>query len=320
MSCSTAATKGCSSCFQSCTAPRMPPPHRARVVDAEGRADARLPVLTLRDDRPRVDAHGSRPYRLPHVDVGRPGDEHVRVAHRVGQARLLAAGDQVVEQHARAGGRVPGRTRAPRRPGGRRRRGARPRCPRCAGRRPTPARPARRRARPRPRSGWPARPGPRAPTTARLPDAVRTPSATRSPRAWTSSTGAVRGTRWVAVPSTANVPGQVAVALLQPGVAAQHDLVAVERHQLAGEPGRPVQHPDPGGRLPVRVLRGGAGRARRPAPTGSRPARCPGSCPARSPGSVAPPGVRDLAPPGVRDPARPGVRDPAQASAVASTR
>ena len=89
--------------------------------------------------------------------------------------------------------------------------------------------------------------------------------------------------------------GQVAVALLQPGVAAQDDLVAVERHQLAREPGRPVQHPDPGGRLPVRVLRGGAGR----------PVDRPRQDPAR---------------PGVRDPALPGVRDPAQASAVASTR
>src|SRR5207302_1679065 len=60
-------------------------PHRARVVDAECVAHARLPVLTLGDDRPRVDAHGPRAHRLPHVDVGRAGHQHVRMPDRGGQ-------------------------------------------------------------------------------------------------------------------------------------------------------------------------------------------------------------------------------------------
>ncbi len=51
---------------------------------------------------------------------------------------------------------------------------------------------------------------------------------------------------------------QVAVATLEPRVAAQDDLVAVERDQCAGEPGRAVQHPQSGCRLAVGILGGGA--------------------------------------------------------------
>ena len=133
-----------------------------------------------------------------------------------------------------------------------------------------------------------------APTTARLPDAVRRPSATRGP----SSAGARTGTRWVGVPSTANVPGQVGVATLEPRVATQDDLVAVERDQRAGEPGRAVQHPHSGCRLAVGILGGGAfgtvdrprqdpagrcqgrggGVRRSPAPARARPASTSPAC------------------------------------------
>ena len=109
------------------------------------------------------------------------------------------------------------------------------------------------------------------------------PSATRGPSG--SATVARPGTRCVGVPSTANVPGQVAVAPLEPGVAAQHDVVAVERDQRAGEPGRAVQHPQPGRRLAVRVLRGGARRAV------DRPREDPARCGLKASARTREPGV-----------------------------
>ena len=98
MSCSTAATKGCSSCFQSWTEPRMRR-HIAWVVDAERRAHAGLPVGALRDLRPRGDADRRRPHGLPHVDVGRTRHQNIGVTDLGGEARFLAARHEVVEQH-----------------------------------------------------------------------------------------------------------------------------------------------------------------------------------------------------------------------------
>ena len=102
MSCSTAATKGCSSCFQSWTDPRI---RRHMARGSSTPSAAHTPVFqscpfgtTGHASMPTAD----RSHRLPHVDVGRSGHEHVRVAHRFGQARFLAARDQVVEEHAEA--------------------------------------------------------------------------------------------------------------------------------------------------------------------------------------------------------------------------
>ena len=80
-----------SSCFQNCG---------GATADAERLEHAFLPRLTPRHVGPAVDAEHRRLHRLPDVDVGVAGDEHVGVVDRGRQARLLRAVDQVVEQHA----------------------------------------------------------------------------------------------------------------------------------------------------------------------------------------------------------------------------
>ena len=59
-------------------------------------------LLAVRHVRPRRNADGGRADRRPDVDVGAPGDEHRRVADGVGQAGLLRAGHEVVEEDAEA--------------------------------------------------------------------------------------------------------------------------------------------------------------------------------------------------------------------------
>ena len=146
------------------------------VRPAQRLAHAVLPVHAARNHRPRRDAEPARLDRLPDVDERMADDQRVlaagAAADGVGDAGLLGAGHQVVDEHAeptaRARAGTPRRCRRDRR----RRRGIRRPRPRPAGRRPTPARPVRRRAGPRRRSGWPARPSPCA-CTATEPDAVR---------------------------------------------------------------------------------------------------------------------------------------------------
>ena len=129
--------------------------------------------------------------RLPDVDVGVADHQRVRARRRApdlrGDAGLLRAGHQVVDEHAepaiRAGRRSRRRCRADRRhrPGIRRRR------PRCAGRHPRPVRRVRRRAGPPRRSGRPVPSGPAHPARPPNPEAVRV----GDPRAGCSG-GAVR--------------------------------------------------------------------------------------------------------------------------------
>src|SRR5206468_2215894 len=73
-----------------------------RLPPAERVADPLLPLGAARDLRPRLDTHRAGPDGLPDVDVGMPGDQHVLVADRLDEPRLLAAGDEVVDQHAEA--------------------------------------------------------------------------------------------------------------------------------------------------------------------------------------------------------------------------
>ena len=212
MSCSTAATNGCSSCFQSCTDARI---RRQNAPGSSTPSAAHTPVLpgrAARDLGPGGDAErrpGARPATRRRRACRSPG----RAGRAPRRRGATPCSPRPGGRAARRGvGRARARTRAPRRRGDRRRRGARPR------------RPSTRRSSPHTFStssaSWTPSTQMRlaratlagAPTTARLPDAVRTPSATR-PR---SVVGVRRpggaGTRWVAVPSTANAPGRFAEA------------------------------------------------------------------------------------------------------------
>ena len=127
-------------------------------------------------------ASAARPSRSgltagPDVHERVSDDQHVLAdggaAYVVGDAALLRAGDEVVDQHADASLGPGAEVAQVPRPGRRRRRGAPRRRPRRAGRRPRPSRPARRRAGPRRRSGSPGPPAPGRRWTATDPDAVR---------------------------------------------------------------------------------------------------------------------------------------------------
>ena len=247
--------------------------HDARVVDAERAADAGLPVLTLGDHRPR---RRCRPRvgrtACPHVDVRRARDQHVGVARPPRRAGPPCC------RSTRWSSRTPSRC-------ARARGEARQHLAQVVGAvealdddaldaqvvaphlldqlgvvhafHPDPA-PAQRRVPSRPpprdcptRCGDPRRRA-RAVVTALVP-------ATRAHRDEVGGRAVDReGAR------------QVAVALLQPGVPAQYHLVAVERDQVAREPGRRGAVPED--RAWPRD--GGTGRRcvrdRRSAPTGSR--------------------------------------------------
>src|SRR5690606_40992859 len=58
------------------------------------------PRVAGRGDRALRDADGRGLDRLADVDVGMPGDQDVVVVERVDDAGFLAAGDEVVDQHA----------------------------------------------------------------------------------------------------------------------------------------------------------------------------------------------------------------------------
>ena len=144
-----------------------------RLAPAQRGAHPGLPVGAARHPRPRPDPDDGRLHRLPHVDVGVPGDEHVRARRRPPRPGSPSTPRRGGRPAPRAG--APARARTPRR----RRRGrpsrasARRRCPRRAGRGPTPAPPARRRAGPPPRSARPAPCARCGPATCTDPDAER---------------------------------------------------------------------------------------------------------------------------------------------------
>ena len=125
------------------------------------RTHALLPRhVALRHVGPLVEAEHLGADAGPHVDERVPGDQHVRISHRL--LRCGSPSSRAPDGRAarRVDGRRSGRTRPPQRRG-RRRRGAAPRrCRARAGRRPTRVRAAPRRACPRPRSGWPPPLGP----------------------------------------------------------------------------------------------------------------------------------------------------------------
>ena len=100
MSCSTARTNGVSRSSQVATTfsslrqkiPGSATPRAAQTPSFQG-----MPRGIWGQAR---DAHRGGPDGLPHVDVGGAGDEHVGVADLGRQPGLLAAGDEVVDQHA----------------------------------------------------------------------------------------------------------------------------------------------------------------------------------------------------------------------------
>ena len=164
----------------------------------------------------------------------------------IGESRLLAAADEVVEQHTDpAFG--PGRSSSSTRPGDRRRRGVRRRRLRCAGRRPRPAPRARRRARPRRGCGRrgrpvPVRPRPRGCPTRCAPSRGAR-AAMRRCRCSLGRGGHDEPHRGAVDRETA---GLVRESPLQPGLPAQYDLITVERRRRRPRNRSAVQHPGPG--------------------------------------------------------------------------
>ncbi len=74
------------------------PPQHLGLTDIERPADAGLPVLPHGNLRPGVDPEDCGADRLPDVDVGVAGDQHVGVVDLRRQPRLLGSGDQMIEQ------------------------------------------------------------------------------------------------------------------------------------------------------------------------------------------------------------------------------
>ncbi len=108
MSSSTAPISGVSRSRKLRTAPST---RRAPSAGSPQRSAAQTPVfqsVPAGHLRPAADADHRRLHRLPHVDVGMAGDQHVRAGHRRRGPRLLGPGHQVVDQHARAGAAGPG--------------------------------------------------------------------------------------------------------------------------------------------------------------------------------------------------------------------